>query len=181
MTKILYLKKVFANNAIFSKIMSQSKDFFWLIQAPNISKHIFRNGGATFKASRKTALNKVFFYFGGKKAIFSQKMAAPSKNVIALNMYIGTKVLVYERWLVLKVGYTASRPNAFAIPYSPCLCMWVNNNKSNLYVFLLDSNGIFSYIFKEVIKVRTLWSPPILEITQDALCVGAAAQVQTSL
>ncbi len=35
---------------------------------------------------------------------------------IALNMYIGTNVLVYERWLVLKVRYTASLPNAFAIP-----------------------------------------------------------------
>ncbi len=39
-----------------------------------------------------------------------------SKNVIALNMDIGTNVLVYVRWLVLKVWYTASRPNAFAIP-----------------------------------------------------------------
>ncbi len=42
--------------------MSQSKDFFWLIQAPNISKHISRNRGATIKASRKTAHYKVFFY-----------------------------------------------------------------------------------------------------------------------
>ncbi len=37
-----------------------------------------------------------------------------------VNMYIGTNVLMYERWLVLKVRYTAgrpaSRPNAFAIP-----------------------------------------------------------------
>ncbi len=41
--------------------MSQSKDVFWLIQAPNISKHISRNGGATIKASRKTAHVKVFF------------------------------------------------------------------------------------------------------------------------
>ncbi len=60
MTKNLYLKKVFANNAIFSKIMSKSKDLFWLIQAPNISKHISRNGGATIKVSRKTAYDKVF-------------------------------------------------------------------------------------------------------------------------
>ncbi len=60
MTKILYLKKVFANNAIFSKIMSESKDLFWLIQAPNISKHISRNGGATIKVSRKTAQAFVF-------------------------------------------------------------------------------------------------------------------------
>ncbi len=66
MTKNLYFKKVFANNAIFSTIMSQSKDFFGLVQAPNISKHISRNGGATIKASRKTAHE--FFKFWGKKA-----------------------------------------------------------------------------------------------------------------
>ncbi len=59
-------KTVFANNAIFSKIMSQSKDLFWLIQAPNNSKHISRNGGATIKASRKTAHDKVFFILGQK-------------------------------------------------------------------------------------------------------------------
>ncbi len=35
--------------------MFQSKDLFWLIQAPNIFKHISGNGGATIKASRKTA------------------------------------------------------------------------------------------------------------------------------
>ncbi len=61
MTKILYLKKVFAKNDIFSKIMSQSKDFFGLIQAPNISKHISRNGGTTIKASRKKQLTTKFF------------------------------------------------------------------------------------------------------------------------
>ncbi len=61
--------------------MSQSKDIFWLIQAPNISKHISRNGGATIKASRKTAHDKgFFFYFGPKMPFFSQKMAAPSKK-----------------------------------------------------------------------------------------------------
>ncbi len=67
---------MFANNAIFSKIMSQSKDFFWLIQALQISKHISRSGGATIKASRKTAYDKVFLFWG-KKAIFLQKMVAP--------------------------------------------------------------------------------------------------------
>ncbi len=76
MTKILYLKKVFANNAIFSKIMSQSKDIFWLIHAPDISKHISRKGGVTIKASRKTAQDKQKIFWG-KKAIFSQKMVAP--------------------------------------------------------------------------------------------------------
>ncbi len=102
MTKILYLKKVFANNAIFSKIMSQSKDFFWLTQAPNISKHISRNGGATIDASRKTAHDKVFFIFG-QKGHFFPKNGGTMKKVIALNMYIGTNVLVYERRLMVKV------------------------------------------------------------------------------
>ncbi len=54
-------------------------------------------------------LTTKFFLFRGKKATFFQKMAAPSKKVIALNMYIGTNVLMYERWLVLKVRYTAGR------------------------------------------------------------------------
>ncbi len=48
--------------------MSQSKDFFGLIQAPYISKHISRNGGATIKVSQKTAHDN-FFLFWGKKAI----------------------------------------------------------------------------------------------------------------
>ncbi len=61
--------------------MSQSKDLFWLVQAPNISKHISRNGGNTIKVSQETAHDKVFFIFWGKKAIFEQKMAAPSKKV----------------------------------------------------------------------------------------------------
>ncbi len=56
----VFKKTVFANNAIFSKIMSQLKDIFWLIQAPNISKHISSNGWATIKDSRKTAHDKVF-------------------------------------------------------------------------------------------------------------------------
>ncbi len=59
--------------------MHQSKDLFWLIQAPYISKYISRNGGATIKVSRKTAYDN-FFLFWGKKAIFSQKRAAPSKK-----------------------------------------------------------------------------------------------------
>ncbi len=63
----VFKKTVCKKNAICSKIISQSKDFFWLIQAPNISKHISRNGGATFKASRKTAHNKMFLYFGAKR------------------------------------------------------------------------------------------------------------------
>ncbi len=70
----------FSKNAIFSKIMSKSKDFFWLIQAPYFSKHISRNGGATIKASRKTAHDKVFFILGQKGHFFPHKMAAPSKK-----------------------------------------------------------------------------------------------------
>ncbi len=47
----------------------------------------------SIKASRKRAHDKVFL-FRGKKAIFLQKMVAPSKKIIALNMYIGTNVLM---------------------------------------------------------------------------------------
>ncbi len=75
--------------------MSHSKDFFLLIQAPNISTYISRNGGATIKASRKTAHDKVFFILG--------KNGGTMKNLIALNLYIGTNVLVYERRLMVKV------------------------------------------------------------------------------
>ncbi len=95
--------------------MSQSKDFWGLIQAPYISKHIYRNGGATIKAPRKTDHDSLF-YFGAKRPFFLQKWRHHQKKVIALNMYIGTNVLVYERWLVLKVWYTAGRPNTFTIP-----------------------------------------------------------------
>ncbi len=52
-------------------------------------------------------LTTKFFLFWGKKAIFSKKWRYHQKKVIALNMYIGTNVLMYERWLVLKVRYTA--------------------------------------------------------------------------
>ncbi len=52
--------------------MSQSKDFFWLIQAPYISKHISRNGGTTIKVSRKTADDKVFFILGQKGHFFKR-------------------------------------------------------------------------------------------------------------
>ncbi len=68
-------------------------------------------------------LTTKFFLFWGKKAIFfSKKWRHHQKKVIALNMYIGTNVLMYERWLVLKVWYTAGRPNAFAIPYTHIAC-----------------------------------------------------------
>ncbi len=99
----------FAKNAIFSKIMSQSKELFGLTQSPYISNHISRNGWATIKASRKTAHDKVFLFWG-KKAIFSQKMAAPSKNFYSPKYVYSYHVLMYERWLVLKVWYTGGRP-----------------------------------------------------------------------
>ncbi len=82
--------------------MYQSKDFFWFIQTANISKHISRNGGATINASRKTAHDKVFFILG-QKGHFVPKNDGTMKNVIALNLYIGTNVLVYERRLMVKV------------------------------------------------------------------------------
>ncbi len=111
MTKKYYCfkKPFFAKNAIFSKIMSQSKECFWLIQAPYIYiyKHISRNRGATIKVSQKTAHDKVFFILGQKGHFFLEKWRHHQKKVIALNMYIGTNVLVYERWLVLKVRYAA--------------------------------------------------------------------------
>ncbi len=56
----------------------------------------------------KTAHDKVFIL--GQKGHFFPKNGGTMKNVIALNMYIGTNVLMYERWLVLKVQYTAGRP-----------------------------------------------------------------------
>ncbi len=80
--------------------MLQSKELFGLIQAPNISKYISRNGGATIKASRKTAHDKVFFILG-QKGHFFPKNGGTMKNVIALNLYIGTNVLVYERRLTV--------------------------------------------------------------------------------
>ncbi len=60
--------------------MSQSKDFFWLIQAPYISKHISRNGGATIKASRKTAHDKGFFILGQKGRFFSPQNGGTIKK-----------------------------------------------------------------------------------------------------
>ncbi len=52
-------------------------------------------------------LTTKFFYFVAKRPFFLKKWRHHQKKVIALNTYIGTNVLVYERWLVLKVRYTA--------------------------------------------------------------------------
>ncbi len=106
--KVFVLKPhFFAKNAIFSKIMSQSKDFIWLIQAPYISKHISRNGGATIKASRKTAHDKVVFILGQKSYFFSRNGDTTKKFYSPKYVY-WYQCLMYERWLVLKVRYTAS-------------------------------------------------------------------------
>ncbi len=103
MTKILYLKKVFASNAIFSNIMSQAKDLFWLIQAPNISKHISRNGGAAIKASRKTAHDKVFLNFGAKRPFFPKKWWHHEKRYSPKYVYwYQYESLVLDKVFVLK-------------------------------------------------------------------------------
>ncbi len=74
-----------------------------LIQASNMSKQISINGGATIKASRKTAHDKVFFILGQK---------APWKKIIALNLYwyqcfsvwknVDSESLVHDKGFVLK-------------------------------------------------------------------------------
>ncbi len=59
-------------------------------------------------ASRKTAQDKDFLFWG-KRQFLHKKWRHNQRKVIALNMYIGTNVLVYERSLVLKVRYTAGQ------------------------------------------------------------------------
>ncbi len=105
-----------------------------------MSKHISRNKGATIKVSRKTAHDKKKNYFGAKRPFFSRKWERHQKKVIALNLYIGTNVLVYERWLVLKVWYTTSRQSGqpagptlsllLNLHHRYSLCMWVKNWKT---------------------------------------------------
>ncbi len=68
-----------------------------LIQATNMSKHISRNGGATIKASRKTAHDKVFFILG-QNGHFSQKWWHHEKGYRPKS-----NVLLYERRLMVKV------------------------------------------------------------------------------
>ncbi len=84
-------------------------------------------------------LTTKFFLFWGKKAIFSKKMAAPSKKVIALNTYIGTNVLVYERWLVLKVGYTAGRPpDPTLSPFHRLTLLMHVSQKVDTYIYIIQ-------------------------------------------
>ncbi len=51
----------------------------------------------------------------GQKGHYFKKWWYHQKDFIALNLYICTNVLVYERWLVLKVWYTSGQPNGSAI------------------------------------------------------------------
>ncbi len=76
MSKILHLKKVFANNAIFSKIMSQSKDFSLVNPNPKYPRTYLEMEEPQLRLLEKRLTTK-FFIFWGKKDIFSQKMVAP--------------------------------------------------------------------------------------------------------
>ncbi len=68
----------FPKNAPFSP-QNKPNTFVLLMPAPNMSKHISRNRGATINASQKTADNKDFLFWD-KKAISPRKMVAPSKK-----------------------------------------------------------------------------------------------------
>ncbi len=61
--------------------MLQSKDLYCLIQAPYISKHISRNGGATIKVSQKTGHDKVFFILGQKGHFFPKNGGTIKKKL----------------------------------------------------------------------------------------------------
>ncbi len=71
-------------------------------------------------------------FFCSKKTIFPPKMVAPSKKVKALNLYIDAKVLVYERWLVVKVWYLAGRPTQHI------LTLHINVSQKSL-IFIITS------------------------------------------
>ncbi len=74
----------FAQNAIFSKIMSKSKDCFGYAKAHTYPSIYLEMGELQLRLLEKQLKTK-FFLFWGKKAIFSQKghffakMAAQSK------------------------------------------------------------------------------------------------------
>ncbi len=72
MTKNLYLKKVFANNAIFSKIMSQSKEYFWLIK-PQIYPSTYLEMEELQLRLLEKQLTIKLFCFGAKRPFFPQK------------------------------------------------------------------------------------------------------------
>ncbi len=64
------------------------------------------------------------FYFGAKRHFFT-KNGGTIKNIIALNLYINTNVLAYERWLVLKVWYTAGWPAQCFRDYIDSHCLYM--------------------------------------------------------
>ncbi len=63
-------------------------------------------------------------------------------------MYIGTNVLMYERSLVLKVRYTAGRPNAFAIPQThiACACESKMMNVSDIQLKSRDYQATYQMV-----------------------------------
>ncbi len=164
MTKKCFCFKTpfFPKNSIFSKIMSQSKDWFWLIQALYISKHISRNGGATIKASRKTVHDKVFLILG-QKGHFFQKMAAPSKKVIALNTYIGTNVFSVWKMVGAKSSEHGQPAQRFRHSIdSHCLCMWVNktmwpNLEYQLIWFWAANRPTYTNVYWYIISPELTW------------------------
>ncbi len=73
---IFFAKKcyILSNNVPIKKCFLGGR----LIQAPNMSNHISRNGGATIKAFRKTAHDKVFIL--GQKGNFCTKNGGTIKR-----------------------------------------------------------------------------------------------------
>ncbi len=139
----------FAKNAIFSKIMSQSKELFWLIQAPYISKHLSTNGGAPIKASRKTTQDKVFFYFGGKKAL-SNKSYSPKYvywyKCFSVWKMVGAKSSVHG-WPAQRFRHSID---------SHCLCMWVKNQAKTciFFIFYTPSHRLQKYAPRKIHKAK---------------------------
>ncbi len=54
------------------------------------------------KALKKNS-QQSFYFLGGKYATFYPKLAGESIKDIVLNLYIDINVLVYEKWLMMKV------------------------------------------------------------------------------
>ncbi len=60
-------KTFFAINALFSKIMSQSNDLFWLIQAQIYPSTYLEMEELQLMLLEKQLRTKSFFYFGAKR------------------------------------------------------------------------------------------------------------------
>ncbi len=105
--------------------MPQSKVFFWLIQAHIYPSTYLEMEELQLRLLDKQLTTKIFLFSDKKAIFFLKKWRHHQKKVKALNMYIGTNVLVYERWLVLKVRYMAGWPaQRFRHSIdSHCLCM----------------------------------------------------------